>query len=60
MQQYNKLTAAVLAGAAMTILSAVIKGYFPDFNAKLWTPEVQAAVQTLVTGATVYFSPANA
>lgn len=59
MQQYNKLTGAILAGAVLTIVSAAIKAYFPDFNAKMWTPEVQAAVQTLVTGLTVYLSPPN-
>jgi hypothetical protein len=59
MQQYNKFTAAIIAGAVLTIISAIIKAYFPDFNGRVWTAEVQAAVQTLVTGASVYLSPAN-
>lgn len=60
MQQYNKLTGAILAGAVLTIVSAVINAYFPEFSQKMWTPQVQAAVQTLVTGLTVYLSPPNA
>lgn len=59
MQQYSKAIAAGASGTILVIISAVIKGYFPDFNAKVWTPEVQAAVQTLVTGISVYLSPAN-
>jgi hypothetical protein len=60
MQQYNKLTGAILAGAVLTIISAAIDAYFPDFSHRMWTPQVQAAVQTLVTALTVYLSPPNA
>lgn len=59
LQQYNKLTGAILAGAVLTIMSTAVKAYFPDFGVKMWTPEVQGAVQTLVTGLTVYLSPPN-
>lgn len=58
MSQFNKTTASVLAGA---ICSIAVWGYGAIYpGAPALTPEVQAALQTIITAAVVYFGPANA
>lgn len=55
MGQYNKVTAAVLAGAAVTVLSSLL-ATFAHFT---MTQELNGACQMLITAAIVYLSPAN-
>lgn len=60
MQQYNKLTAAAVAGALITIISAIIDaGGAGEFMKSIWSTNVQGAVQTLVTAFVVFIAPAN-
>ena len=48
-----------LIGAIVTIILAVLKGVSPNLWDSLSTPGVQAALQTVITAAAVYFSPPN-
>lgn len=50
MQQFNKATAAVIAGAVVTIAVAFIPSQYK-------TPEIVGAGQTLITAALVYLVP---
>jgi hypothetical protein len=59
MQNYNKTIAAGVSGAVVTIVLAVLKGVWPTMWDALSTPGVQAALQTVITAAAVYFSPPN-
>jgi hypothetical protein len=59
MQAYNKTIAAGVSGAVVTIILAVLQPLWPDMWKALSTPGVQAALQTVVTAAAVYFSPPN-
>jgi hypothetical protein len=59
MQQYNKTTAAVIAGAVVTILIAITNVYSDAMALALKQPGVQAALQTLITAIVVYAAPAN-
>jgi hypothetical protein len=58
-EQYNKATAAVLAGAVVTLLIAVIDAFGPAIAPVMKQPSVQAALQTILTAVAVYFAPAN-
>lgn len=55
MGQVNKATAAILAGAAVTLLSSLL-GTYAGFN---MTQELNGALQTLLTALIVYLAPAN-
>jgi hypothetical protein len=59
MGAYNKAAAAALTGAALYVFSALLKYFAPDFHAAVWTGEMQAAINTLVTAAIVYYVPNN-
>jgi hypothetical protein len=59
MQQYNKTTAAVISGAIVTIIIAIANAYSEQMRHALNEPGVQAALQTLITAAVVFFAPAN-
>lgn len=50
MQEFNKTTAAVIAGALVTVAAAFVPA---DYK----TPELVGAGQTLITAALVYFVP---
>lgn len=50
MGAYNKTTAAILAGAAVTLIAVALP-------AEWKTVEVLGAAQTIVTAAIVYFVP---
>jgi hypothetical protein len=54
---YSKVTMAALAGAVVTILAAVMHGIWPNYT---MTPELNSAVQTVITAVAVYLAPANA
>jgi hypothetical protein len=58
-QQFNKTTSAVVAGAIVTILVALLKVYGGPLSTMMDQPGVQAALQTVITAAAVYFGPAN-
>ena len=59
MQNYNKTTAAVIAGALVTIIIAAGNSFSQEMKNFLQQPGVQAALQTLITAAAVYLSPPN-
>jgi len=59
MQNYNKTTAAVIAGALVTLIIAAGNAYSEAMTHFLQQPGVQAALQTLITAAAVFFSPPN-
>ncbi|HZQ14542.1 MAG TPA: hypothetical protein VFB31_17195 [Pseudolabrys sp.] len=59
MASYNKTIAAGVSGAVVTIILAVLQPVWPDMWKALSTPGVQAALQTVITAAAVYFSPPN-
>ncbi|MDB5579369.1 MAG: hypothetical protein JWR80_4545 [Bradyrhizobium sp.] len=59
MGTYNKTIAAGVAGALVTIILAIIQPVWPAMWNALSTPGVQAALQTVITAAAVYFSPPN-
>lgn len=49
MKKFNKATAAVLAGAVVTLIASFI----------VITPEAQGAATTLITALAVFFVPNN-
>jgi hypothetical protein len=57
--QYNKLGAAVVSGALITIIATVFKVFYPELAKQILTPEVVGAGQTLITAAAVFFSPGS-
>lgn len=59
MSNYNKTIAAGVSGAIVTIILAVLEAVSPAMAQSLSTPGVQAALQTVITAAAVYFSPPN-
>jgi predicted AlkP superfamily phosphohydrolase/phosphomutase len=59
MGTYNKTIAAGVSGALVTIIPAIIQPVWPEMWKALSTPGVQAALQTVITAAAVYFSPPN-
>jgi hypothetical protein len=59
MQQYNKTTAAVIGGAVVTMLIAIVHVYSQQISNVMSAPGVQASLQTLITAVVVYAAPAN-
>jgi hypothetical protein len=59
MGSYNKTIAAGVSGALVTIILAILKPLAPALWDSMSTPGVQAALQTVVTAAAVFFSPPN-
>jgi hypothetical protein len=59
MQQYSKATAAVIAGAVVTMIIAIAKVYAAQLATVLQEPGVQAALQTVITAVAVDFAPPN-
>lgn len=57
MQAYNKVTAAVLVGALLTIAGVLFKAFAPNLYTQIWTNEFQGAVQTVVSAAFVWAIP---
>jgi hypothetical protein len=59
MQQYNKVGAAGLAGALVTVFIPLVGHFFPFLVDYMKDPTYVAAVQTVFTGLAVYFAPEN-
>jgi hypothetical protein len=59
MQQYNKLGAAGLAGALVTIFIPIVSHFFPFLGDYMTQPTSVAAVQTIFTALVVHLAPDN-